>query len=185
MTASKLLDFKKLLSEYLAETTPLLNKHGFEHTAVSLKSEIEPRLKEYAPSLMFYGIYNAGKSTLLNAIFGEERASVADVPETKSVTRYAWGGYDLVDTPGINGPEEDYRLSRNELEKHDVILFVIDDSETFDNRIVTQEILKIIQMNKPLIIVLNNKQIADSDEGDEMRAQQIRKKNIRQFATGS
>lgn len=72
--------------------------------------------------------------------------------------------------------EEDYRLSRNELEKHDVILFVIDDSETFDNRIVTQEILKIIQMNKPLIIVLNNKQIADSDEGDEMRAQQIRKK---------
>ncbi|XWN52191.1 50S ribosome-binding GTPase [Anoxybacillus flavithermus] len=176
MTASKLLDFKKLLSEYLAETTALLNKHGFEHTAVSLKSEIEPRLKEYVPSLMFYGIYNAGKSTLLNAIFGEERASVADVPETKSVTRYAWGGYDLVDTPGINGPEEDYRLSRNELEKHDVILFVIDDSETFDNRIVTQEILKIIQMNKPLIIVLNNKQIADSDEGDEMRAQQIRKK---------
>lgn len=44
------------------------------------------------PSLMFYGIYNAGKSSLLNAVFGQEKALVGDVPETHSVTAYQWGG---------------------------------------------------------------------------------------------
>ena len=37
-------------------------------------------LDKVNPSLMFYGVYNAGKSSLLNAIFGQVKASVADVP---------------------------------------------------------------------------------------------------------
>ena len=101
-------------------------------------------LDKVNPSLMFYGVYNAGKSSLLNAIFGQVKASVADVPETHKVTYYRWNNFDLVDTPGINGPEKDFKISKQELQKHDIIMFVIDDSDSFDSMFVANEIVEII-----------------------------------------
>ena len=73
--------------------------------------EIKAAIDKSEPSLMFYGIYNAGKSSLLNAIFGKVVASVNDIPETHKVTRYQWGKYTLVDTPGLNGPVQDEKIT--------------------------------------------------------------------------
>lgn len=120
-------------------------------------------LDKVNPSLMFYGVYNAGKSSLLNAIFGQVKASVADVPETHKVTYYRWNNFDLVDTPGVNGPEKDFKISKQELQKHDIIMFVIDDSDSFDSMFVANEIVEIIHQKKPLIIVLNNKQYSKTE----------------------
>lgn len=128
--------------------------------------EVNVRIEQETPTLMFYGVYNAGKSTLLNAIIGKEVASMADVPETHQVTPYEWNGYKLFDTPGINGPEKDYVLSRSELVKHNIILFLVDDSDSFDSKIVSEEIVQIIESGKPLILVMNNKQTIDG-ENDE------------------
>jgi GTP-binding protein EngB required for normal cell division len=160
MNESKIKDFKWELETYLKKVISECEKHQFPSV---FAVDIKEKMQKYQPSLMFYGIYNAGKSTLLNATFGELKASVADVPETHIVTPYKWNGYDLVDTPGINGPEKDYKISKEELVKHDVIMFVIDDSDSFDNRLVAEEIVQIIENEKPLIIVLNNKQAVDEN----------------------
>ena len=48
---------------------------------------------------MLFGAYNAGKSTLINALLGEERAVVGDIPTTDAVHRYDWDGHIMLDTP--------------------------------------------------------------------------------------
>lgn len=125
---------------------------------------VEAALKKSRPSLMFYGIYNSGKSTLLNAIFGDNIASVNDVPETHKVTSYSWNGYELVDTPGLNGPKEDEVVTMNEINKHDIIMFVIDDSDNFDSDVITRRIVEILEARKPCIIVINKKNDSSYDE---------------------
>ena len=82
--------------------------------------EIKIMISRSNPSLMFYGIYNAGKSSVLNAIFGEEVASVNDIPETHSVTKHDWRNYTLVDTPGLNAPvegDEEVTLAEKEIHR--------------------------------------------------------------------
>ena len=115
------------------------------------------------PSLMFYGIYNAGKSSLLNAIFGKTVASVNDIPETHKITRYQWRRYTLVDTPGLNGPIEDEQITIPEVKKNDVIMFVIDDSDNFDSDVITKKIIEILEAGKPCIIVINTKNKSEAD----------------------
>ena len=63
---------------------------------------------------MVYGIYNAGKSSILNELIGEDKAIVEDTPTTEAVTYYDWQGYKIADTPGIFAPiehEEVYAIS--------------------------------------------------------------------------
>lgn len=158
---SKIVDYKAQVKALYHNIADLRNETqlnwGFE-------GEVAQKIEQETPTLMFYGVYNAGKSTLLNAIIGEEVASMADVPETHRVTAYPWNGYELYDTPGINGPEKDYVLSRSELIKHNIILFLVDDSDSFDSKIVSEEIVTIIESGKPLILVMNNKQTIDGEQ---------------------
>lgn len=160
---SKIIDYKMQAKELLSK----VQKYS-QQTSIIWENEKETnlRIEQETPTLMFYGVYNAGKSTLLNAIIGKEVASMADVPETHQVTPYLWNGYRLYDTPGINGPEKDFVLSRSELVKHNIILFLVDDSDSFDSKIVSEEIVQIIESGKPLILVMNNKQTIDG-ESDE------------------
>lgn len=164
------------IRDYKGEIILQLEKLNNLNKELSISSEFEDvynqaknLLSRVNPSLMFYGVYNSGKSSLLNAIFGEMKASVADVPETHKVTYYKWRSFDLVDTPGVNGPIEDFVISKPELKKHNVIMFVIDDSDTFDSDFVAKEIVEIIATGKPLIIVLNNKQNSDEERFNIIR----------------
>lgn len=167
--STKIRDYKGELIQCINQVDVLNSKMPLNSDWSKAREEIQAKVDKTEPSLMFYGIYNAGKSSLLNAIFGEQKASVADVPETHRVTAYRWNNFELVDTPGVNGPEKDFKLSRSELGKHNVIMFVIDDSDTFDSSFVATEIVDIIAAGKPLIIVLNNKQNSDASKFDAIR----------------
>ena len=70
--------------------------------------------------------------------------------------------------------KRDYKLSRAELIKHDVIMFLVDDSDTFDNRLVAEEIVNIIESEKPLILVMNNKQTVDGEDDEEGAAKRAK-----------
>ena len=48
------------------------------------------KIESAQPIIMVYGIYNAGKSSILNELMGEDRAKVADVPMTDRVDPYEW-----------------------------------------------------------------------------------------------
>lgn len=149
-------------------------------TRDAFRNLVQEKLVQSHPSLMFYGVYNAGKSSLLNAILGETRAKVGDVPETREVTTYEWKDYQLVDTPGINGPLLDEVIAKEELQKHDLILFVIDDSDSFDDALVAKEIFRICELGKPLVVVLNHKQPFDLEQS--LHIQNILLSNVEKAA---
>ena len=115
------------------------------------------RMKDLNPKLMVYGIYNAGKSTLINALLGGEFAPVGDIPTTKAVNTYNWREYTIYDTPGINAPEKDEEVSKEQLERSDVILFVMDTAGDFSLGKNYRELAEIARSKKRLLIVLNDK----------------------------
>jgi len=70
-----------------------------ENTVEKINSHIDHKLNHFKPTIMLYGVYNAGKSTLLNAIFGQdEMAITGDAPETSEVKPYSYNGYTIYDT---------------------------------------------------------------------------------------
>lgn len=127
-------------------------------SVIKFKNHIEDKLNNFKPTLMIYGIYNAGKSTLLNAIFGErEKAKTSDIPETSIIQAYEYKGYTIYDTPGINAPREHEEVTEEHLKKCELVLFVIGNIGSFEDRYIYEKIANILIAKKPILIVLNNK----------------------------
>jgi len=144
-------DIQREIVKYSADiaTTDELN---------SLNQHIESKLSDFKPTLMIYGTYNAGKSTLLNALFGqEEMAKTGDAPETKKIYEYEYNGYTIFDTPGLNAKSEDDIVTDEHLSKSEVIIFVLSNSGSLEEEYVYTKISEVVKANKPIIIVLNNK----------------------------
>ena len=76
------------------------------------------------PCIVCTGIYNAGKSTLLNALTGTEHFPTGDVPTTKTVAQAELDGAVYIDTPGLNAAEADDMETQAAYEAADFILFV-------------------------------------------------------------
>lgn len=128
----------------------------------SFNQHIEAKLSDFKPTLMIYGTYNAGKSTLLNALFGkDEMAKTGDAPETKEVHKYEYNGYTIFDTPGMNARSEDDIVTKEHLEKSEVIIFVISNNGSLEEDYVYNKISEVVKAKKPIIIVLNNKNGTD------------------------
>ncbi|MDE7316125.1 MAG: 50S ribosome-binding GTPase [Helicobacter sp.] len=121
-------------------------------------TEVEQKLQDCRPTMMFYGIYNTGKSTLLNALFGEELAGVSDKPETSKIARYEFRGNIIYDTPGLNAPKEHEKVTMEHYKVCDIILFVLDTNGGFEDKTVYDRIKDIItESKKPFMVVLNDK----------------------------
>ena len=123
----------------------------------NISNFIDEKLNNFNPTLMVYGVYNAGKSTLINAIFGREIAKTGDIPQTSQIAGYEYKHYTIYDTPGINAPIAHEKLSKEHLNKVEIILFVISNDGSLEERYIYEEIENIKKLNKPIIVVLNNK----------------------------
>jgi GTP-binding protein len=120
------------------------------------------------PKFAVVGRPNAGKSSFINALIGEDRYIVTDIPGTTrdSIdTRYTRFGFDfkLVDTAGIRRKakvKEDlefYSVMRSvrAIENADVCLIVMDASRGFDSQV--QSIFWLAEKNRKGIVILVNK----------------------------
>lgn len=142
-----------------------------------LASADNGRLISQGIRTVIVGRPNAGKSSLLNAILGEERAIVTQVPgTTRDVLQESvhLGGIllNIVDTAGIR-PTEDIveqigvDKAKEYAEKADLILFVIDGSETPDER--EKEIISLID-NKPVIVIINKSDLTTIVSDEQVRS---------------
>ena len=120
------------------------------------------------PKFTVVGRPNAGKSSFINALIGEERYIVTDVAGTTrdSIdTHYNRFGFDfkLVDTAGIRRKAkvkenlEFYSVMRSvrAIENSDVCLLLVDAERGFDGQV--QNIFWLAQRNKKGIVILVNK----------------------------
>ncbi|MCR5085042.1 MAG: 50S ribosome-binding GTPase [Succinivibrionaceae bacterium] len=135
---------------------------------------IAEKVGDFRPSLMIYGIYNSGKSTLLNALMGAELAKVADRPETDRVERYEYEGYTVYDTPGVNAPIEHEQVTMEHYRKCEMIMFVMSNDTAVEDIEVFRRIGDILRSKRPLIVVLNRKMGHGSSEQDREALEQQR-----------
>jgi GTP-binding protein len=120
------------------------------------------------PKFAVVGRPNAGKSSFINALIGEERYIVTDIAGTTRdsiYTKYNRFGFEfnLVDTAGIRRKKkvkedlEFYSVMRSvrAIEHADIILLVLDATRGFDGQV--QNIFWLAERNRKGIVVLVNK----------------------------
>ncbi|WP_066224196.1 ribosome biogenesis GTPase Der [Formosa haliotis] len=134
----------------------------------ALPEKEEEEDEEALPRFAVVGRPNAGKSSFINALIGEERYIVTDIAGTTrdSIdTRYNRFGFEfnLVDTAGIRRKSkvkedlEFYSVMRSvrAIEHSDVCIIVLDATRGFDGQV--QNIFWLAERNRKGIVVLVNK----------------------------
>ena len=136
------------------------NKVGLNQTTMSERTHIG-----------FFGKRNAGKSSVMNAVTGQELAVVSDVkgtttdPVYKSMELLPLGPVVMMDTPGIDDEGElgsmRVRKSYQVLNKTDAAVLVIDGTvgASAEDETLLERIRK---KNIPFIVVINKKELADT-----------------------
>lgn len=105
-----------------------------------------------------FGHYNAGKSTLINALLGEERAPVLDVPATSRITDYPWEGHLLSDSPGIDAPIEHEELTDEFIRDHcHAVIFVVPTGGSIEEGRTWDRLCDLLAQKRSTIIVINDK----------------------------
>tara|TARA_B100000963_G_scaffold111929_1_gene97450 strand:- start:16125 stop:17468 length:1344 start_codon:yes stop_codon:yes gene_type:complete len=135
---------------------------------ISCMPNEEKKIEDEIPNFAVVGRPNAGKSSFINAIIGQERNIVTKIAGTTRDSinsRYKKFGFDfnLVDTAGIRKKakiKEDiefYSIMRSvrSIEYADVCILIIDATRGFDGQV--QNIFWLIHRNNKGIIILVNK----------------------------
>ncbi len=127
------------------------------------------KIENGAVHIAAFGRVSTGKSSLLNALIGEERFSVSPLHgETRASDMASWdshdsGGVFLIDTPGLGewGGETREVEAERTAQRADIVLFVTDGDLTRDEL----EALESIRGDgRPVILVVNKMDSLASDE---------------------
>lgn len=141
-----------------------------------IDSAEDGRILKEGIQTVIVGKPNAGKSSLLNVLVGEERAIVTDIAgttrdileETISIDGIM---FRILDTAGIRSTEDVVEKigvdrARNAVEEADLILYVVDSSVPFDEN--DESILEMIE-GKNTIVLLNKSDLTAAVTEDNVR----------------
>lgn len=120
-----------------------------------------------------FGRVSTGKSSLLNALIGEQKFAVSPVHgETRRASMEQWSeieaaGVYLIDTPGLDeaGGEDREHLAKEVAERSDLVIFVLDGDIT-DSEL--QSLRTLLSQGRPVVIALNKTDLYTSDELDAL-----------------
>jgi len=123
--------------------------------------------------LSAFGRVSTGKSSLLNALIGEDTFSVSPLHgETRQSSMQAWnqveaGGVFLIDTPGLDeaGGEDREALAREVAGRSDLVIFVLDGDIT-DTEL--DALKAVLAQGRPVLVVLNKSDLYTADERDAL-----------------
>lgn len=159
---SALDDPEHISIEGYAKELKIVIKECMEEIQVLLSTCDDGRIIKEGIQTVILGKPNAGKSSLLNMLLGEERAIVTDIAGTTRDTLEEYinlSGISLkiMDTAGIRNTDDKIEKigvnkAKSYADKADLIIYVIDASIALDEN--DCEILKLIY-GKPSIILLN------------------------------
>ena len=187
MENSILLDYKSVLEN---NKTSLVNAiHEYNSEDIKLNnyiSEIESiysnKLIDVKPYIMVYGIYNAGKSSIINELLGDDLAAVNDKPETDSVDEYEWNGYTIADTPGVGAPIKHEEVTTEHLRRADIVMFVMASTGSNEKDDNYRRLKAITDAGKKVIIIINDKNgdLGSNDQELGIITTKV-KENLRQY----
>jgi small GTP-binding protein len=123
--------------------------------------------------LSVFGRVSTGKSSLLNALIGQERFSVSPIHgETRISSMQAWdevdtGGVFLIDTPGLDeaGGEGREELAKEVAGRSDLVIFVLDGDVTETE---LEALKAVLAQGRPVIVALNKSDLYTSSEIDAL-----------------
>lgn len=125
------------------------------------------RILSYEPRIGFFGKTGVGKSSLCNALFGQDVAAISDIEACtrqpqEIILKVANKGIKLIDVPGVGECEardEEYaELYQNLLPELDVVLWLLkgdDRAFSIDERFYKNFVRPHIEEGKPFLFVIN------------------------------
>ncbi|MER3555253.1 MAG: ribosome biogenesis GTPase Der [Meiothermus sp.] len=167
-----------------AVPTSVAHSRGFDELEEAIWERLPVRQGESEPEvvpirLAIVGRPNAGKSSLLNAILGEERVIVSEMPGTTRDAidvEFDYGGnkFLLVDTAGIrrhpetNVEEMAIRRSHEVILDSDIVLVVVDPKELgdFEMKLANEA----LEAGKPVIVTVTKWDLVSKEEAKKVRA---------------
>lgn len=154
-------DFAKLIediaNEFLGFVSSEFSQTICEECSTNIKENVINLLDFEKPRVMVYGIYNSGKSTLINALMKREVAEMADRPMTDQISEFDHGDYILIDSPGVDAPIQHEDITTSFINKCHIILFVISSKGGFESKQNYEKMAELISLGIPFIIVLNER----------------------------
>ena len=195
--SSRINDVNEFYSLGFKELYPIASSNGFgtgellDDVVKLFKDENE--VLDDVPRFAVVGRPNAGKSSFINALIGENRNIVTEIPGTTrdSInTRYNRFGFefDLVDTAGIRKKSkvkenlEFYSVMRSvrAIENSDVCIILFDISRGFDTQV--KNIFWLCERNKKGIVLIANKwDLIEKTTNSTKQYENIIKKEIEPF----
>ena len=196
-SSSRINDVNEFYSLGFKELYPIASSNGFgtgellDDVVKLFKDENE--VLDDVPRFAVVGRPNAGKSSFINALIGENRNIVTEIPGTTrdSInTRYNRFGFefDLVDTAGIRKKSkvkenlEFYSVMRSvrAIENSDVCIILFDVSRGFETQV--KNIFWLCERNKKGIVLIANKwDLIEKSTNSSKQYENIIKKEIEPF----
>ena len=151
---------------------PAVVRVSLSHDYAAVEAMLD-KLEHGHLHLSAFGRVSTGKSSLLNALIGEETFSVSPLHgETRRSSMRAWneveaGGVFLIDTPGLDeaGGEDREALATEVAGRSDLVIFVLD-SDITDTEL--DALKAVLAQGRPVLVVLNKSDLYTADERDAL-----------------
>lgn len=148
------------------ELKSFLSENGSKQSLKSL-IDLENKTSDKALKIATMGLYNAGKSTLINALIGKEVAPIGARPKTESIDHYTLNqGVIILDTPGLDSNYLQHdRTAYEAIQSSNIVLFVISTKGSFEDNRQWRELAALTEdYGLPTAIVVNVKESEHLDE---------------------
>ncbi len=178
------MDFS-VLNSALQLVRPVAQEYAPEAFS-EFESLIAEKCGKQTATIMIYGIYSHGKSTLVNALLGKEAAAMDLPPTTSGIKEYSWekGHCILIDTPGIAAKVEHTTITDAALKKCELVAFVVETGGV-ETDLVWREIVRLTQLEQKVCLVINDFDNYMSDPEKKARLEDLFRRNLQKASTAA